>query len=235
MSDNNEERYLYTVYPKKPIKNLNEAVPLLRVSRSLFLTKEEVAKCFECGSVYRRFSNEGITEKFNKYEIDRVHRAKYISKEDWAKMQKDAVEEQPDLTVNGATPDPIPVELVVEKNEEQEPVVVEEPKVEEPVVEAVVVEEQTSEPAPAEEVPVVTSSIQSADETLPTESETTVSAPEDPVVVDTTGEIVEDSITEDTVVEEVEVDDEEEEEVDEQPTNNSGAPVINYNKKKKHH
>lgn len=143
MSEVSESRYLYIVYPKKPIKNLNENLPLIRVSKSLYLTKEEVLKCLDCGSVYRRFSNEGIQEKVNKYDVDRVHNDKFISKEDWKKISG-ASKDINNYVVNGVTQ-----EQTIEEPKEE----IKEEKVEHEVKEEVQpqVEEVVEEPAKAEE------------------------------------------------------------------------------------
>ena len=100
MSETLDERYLYTVNPKRVIRNLNENIPMLRISKSLYLTKEEVLKCLDFGSVYRRFSNYGKLEKVTKYDIDRVHRSNYISAEDWKKIQEKSGNIE-NLNVNG--------------------------------------------------------------------------------------------------------------------------------------
>lgn len=133
MSNVNEdqERYLYTVFPKKPIRNLNENVPVLRVSKSLLLTKDEARKCLESASLYRWFANEKTTEKITVYDLDRVHRAVHISKEDWKKMNEADVNT---LAVNGVN--------LIEENTTNEKenisVEIEEPEVKEAVVEEVV-------------------------------------------------------------------------------------------------
>ena len=41
MSEELEQRYLYTVYPKKPIRNINETLPLLRVPSLYILLKKK--------------------------------------------------------------------------------------------------------------------------------------------------------------------------------------------------
>lgn len=232
---NSEERYLYTIYPKKPIKNLNESLPLIRVSRSLFLNKEEVLKCFECGSVYRRFSNDGIVEKFNKYEIDRVHRPNYISREDWAKIQKNT--ETDTLVVNGvaAAEEPQP-----EKQEEK----VEEVKEEIINEEVAPVEEDTQENDSNE---VIEENIEYVEAPEPTDVLTTGNiefVEEDPqplpesVTEAFTEEVVEAPYDEeeDEIIEDTEVVDEEET-TEEVSGEIQARPVVNvnYNKKKKHH
>ena len=234
MSEVNEERYLYTVYPKKPIRNLTENIPILRVSKSLYLTKEEVLKCFECGSVYRRFSNDGIVEKFNKYEIDRVHRAHYISREDWVKMTNEEEQggESPaeTLTVNGAASVEEPQEIKEEKIEEVAVTVEEEPVTVSNCInqdQPLVIE--APEPTAENIVDINTISIKNdpieieiTTEDISTEEE----VPVEEVVEDE--EQVEDEITEEETVEF--------ENVEEANTQNRPAVSLNYNgKKKKHH
>lgn len=216
---NDETRFLYVVCPKKPIKNLREDLSLIRTSRSLYLTKEEVLKCLECGSVYRRFSNEGIQEKCNKYDLDRVHREKYISKDDWKKLEANA-EKVDNLVVNGVSEEPQEivqeekVQLVQEEQPKEEVVT----SVEEVVVEDTVIEETPkieAETAEIEDTPVV------IEETA------------------TNDEIIEDTVVEEEDIESVEEDfeiDNEESSDEEVSTTNNSNIVVNYNgKKKKHH
>ncbi len=131
MENTIEERYLYTISPKRPIRYLNPNTPLINSTKSLLLTKEEVIKCFGYATIYRRFSNNNITERITKFDIDRVHRAKYISKEEWDKMQK-IEEDTTSITVNGVKQveenhDPVLiVEEAVEEVKEPEVVPVEE-------------------------------------------------------------------------------------------------------------
>ena len=214
-----EERYLYTVFPKKPIKNLNENTPLVRCSKSLFLTKEEVLKCFECGSVYRRFSNEGINEKFNKYEIDRVHRKNYISREDWKKLQ-----------------DNIPTDTVAVNGVEEKEEVVTAPEVEEAPVEEVKEEEVVTSGyvAPADEEPVSLDNVETTTN-VPEDAPYVVAEPVVPEIQDegtstqevaTTDEIIEDTVVEGADPEAVEAESE---------ANTNIVVNMNGGKKKKHH
>ena len=245
MSEEIQERYLYTVYPKKPIKNLNENLPLVRVPRSLYLTKEEVAKCFECGSVYRRFSNEGIIEKFHKYEIDRVHRDKYISVADWKKIQE-AGGKVENLKVNGIESQPTNGDpsIIVSENADED---LNEEKVGEPIKEEMV--ETTSGYLSTEEdsVPNIedTVTITNNDTIVEVEYNDLVKQPSEEISeeINDTTEKVEDIIEseEDTDIEaedseELEDDSEENaEEVSNIDNTTTNKTVVNYGKKKKHH
>ena len=86
-----EKTYLYSVNPRKPIKNIPGITPF-RTSRSLFLTKDQVLECCKCGTVYRRFSNDKVV-KVTPAELDRLHRDTFISEYDFAKMNADSMGE----------------------------------------------------------------------------------------------------------------------------------------------
>ena len=222
MENTIEERYLYTISPKRPIRYLNPNTPLINSTKSLLLTKEEVIKCFGYATIYRRFSNNNITEKITKFDIDRVHRAKYISKEEWAKMQK-IKDDTTSITVNG----------VKEVEEKHDPVLIVEESVVEEVKEPEAVEEVIDESATTEEA-------------LEAAEENTVEVVEEEK--EASG-VVEEA-TEDNVTDEEEIDDSEDEAVVEEVkvesvdstselirhnVTNNNRSTIDYNKKKKHH
>lgn len=245
MAEELQERYLYTVNPKRAIRNLTENIPILRTSRSLYLTKEEVLKCLESGTVYRRFSRYNKMEKITKYDIDRVHRDTYISKEDWNKMQEQSKKVE-NLNVNG--------------NEEVKPesgttndvqcTFVEE-KVAEPIKEELVeVSTEETIEGTVEELPTETSScIEEAKEELVNELPDTISYPDDGTTLtvdfsenaDSKEEVA--FINEDTQ-EESDIDESEDDEVVEDENSpvvetefkSNSSVVVNYNggKKKKH-
>ena len=75
---NNEDIFLYEVHPKRVITGI-PGIPAIRVRKSVYLTKDDVIKCLEKGSVYRRFSLK--TERVTTANLDRVHREEYISEE----------------------------------------------------------------------------------------------------------------------------------------------------------
>ena len=76
----NVDIFLYEVDPKRVITGI-PGIPAIRVRKSVYLTKDDVIKCLEKGSVYRRFSLK--TERVTTANLDRVHREEYISEEDW--------------------------------------------------------------------------------------------------------------------------------------------------------
>ena len=86
MQDNKELAFLYTVNPRKVITGLS-GVNAIRTAKSLFLTKEDVKICLQKATVYRRFANEGINERVNVGNIDRLHRENYVSEKDWEAVQ----------------------------------------------------------------------------------------------------------------------------------------------------
>ena len=233
MSEELEQRFLYTVNPKRVIRNLNENIPMLRISKSLYLTKEEVLKCLEAGSVYRRFSNAGIMERVTKYDMDRVHRDKFISKEDWAKIQEKASNVE-NLGVNGSeteekVEEPIKEEKVEAAIEESTSTPVEEEKVEElPVEFDGYVAEVKDEP---EELPEVTTTVYPDDgTTCVVDMSENSDSKEEVVFVNDSVEESEDNTEsdEDEVVEEENIT-----AVETELKSNSSV-VVNYGKKKKH-
>ena len=76
-----EQRFLYSVYPKRVIKSIPGTV--IRTAKSLYLNKEEVLICLKNGSVYRRFANESRNEKVTILNIDRLHNAKFMTEEEY--------------------------------------------------------------------------------------------------------------------------------------------------------
>ena len=126
----NEIRFLYSVFPKKPIKNLLPNGRPINSPKSLQLTKEQVLYCMKFGTVYRRFG-EGREERTTTLNLDRLHNREYIEEKDWNASK--SVEEPV------KTPDP---ESTVEPTKEPEKV--EEVKESEPVV-TETVEETTEE------------------------------------------------------------------------------------------
>lgn len=81
----NNQVFLYTVKPRKVIVGLSGSTRAIRTNKSLYLTKEDVFLCLKNAIVYRRFANEGIVERVTIDDVERVHREKYISVEDWKK------------------------------------------------------------------------------------------------------------------------------------------------------
>ena len=86
MQNNKELVIIYTVNPRKVITGLS-GVNAIRTAKSLFLTKEDVKICLQKATVYRRFANEGINERVNVGNIDRLHRENYVSEKDWEAVQ----------------------------------------------------------------------------------------------------------------------------------------------------
>ena len=82
MQNDKELAFLYTVNPRKVITGLS-GVNAIRTAKSLFLTKEDVKICLQKATVYRRFANEGINERVNVGNIDRLHRENYVSEKEW--------------------------------------------------------------------------------------------------------------------------------------------------------
>ena len=116
MQDNKELAFLYTVNPRKVITGLS-GVNAIRTAKSLFLTKEDVKICLQKATVYRRFANEGINERVNVGNIDRLHRENYVSEKDWEAVQaKEMSEGHGKVEVPAEDPDTV-------INENLEPVI----------------------------------------------------------------------------------------------------------------
>lgn len=153
-----ETRFLYSVYPQRPIKGLLPNNRPINGPRSLSLTKEEVLICLKSGSVYRRFANENRNERVDLTNIDRLHNERFIMEKDYKvdSLGKDSG------TVVDTAPEKTP-----EKAEEK---VVEEPvKVEDtPVSEAV---EEKKEEVVEESAPVEDEKAEDVDSTSAVEDE----------------------------------------------------------------
>lgn len=131
MQNDKELAFLYTVNPRKVITGLS-GVNAIRTAKSLFLTKEDVKICLQKATVYRRFANEGINERVNVGNIDRLHRENYVSEKDWdAVHAKEMSEghgkvevptESSDLTKNANEEVAVPVVSNIEtaQNEDEE-------------------------------------------------------------------------------------------------------------------
>lgn len=178
MVQTTETRFLYSVYPKLPIKKVIAGVPVLRVNKSLYLTKEEVAGCLKFGTVQRRFANENKIEKVTPSNLDRLHNAKYMTEEEYEKFKKSQISDNRGSIID-ATP-------ILPKTVVEEPVVTtttEEPVVEETeevIVIEPVVEQTTEEVTNTEEVVEETNNTEEIDDEIVVE----------PVVEETTEEVV---------------------------------------------
>lgn len=132
-----EQTYLYSVRPRKPIKDL-EGVPFIRTPKSLQLTKDDVLKCLDKGSVYRYFANENKLEKVTVNNVDRLHNAKFMDEAEYEKFLAGELGKDSGTVVNN--------KAVVEEKKEEVKV---EPAVEEvkpePVVEEAKAEDNTEE------------------------------------------------------------------------------------------
>lgn len=147
-----ENVFLYTIHPKRAITGLTN-IGTVRTAKSLFLTKEDVYVALKGASVYRRFANIGKNERVNVGNVDRLHRAEYISEEDWAKMQiAEAAEGNREVHVEPPVFEvkPEKVEIVTAEGKPiklEELITEPEPVVEEPVVDTIVVPDNIETPA----------------------------------------------------------------------------------------
>mgnify|MGYP007070223964 CR=1 FL=1 len=78
-----EQTYLYSVRPRKPIKDL-EGISFIRTPRTLQLTKDDVIKCLNnAASIYRYFANEGKQIRVTIDTVDRLHNEKFMEEDDY--------------------------------------------------------------------------------------------------------------------------------------------------------
>ena len=131
------ERFLYSVHPKRVIKNV-PGVSVIRTPKSLYLNKEDVKICLKGGSVYRRFANEARNEKVTISNIDRLHNAKFMTEEEYKKFLESEIDSKRGTVINDKEDEP----KVVEEETTEEVVENSEEKVEE--LETVEVEEEST-------------------------------------------------------------------------------------------
>lgn len=77
-----DERYMYTVIPKIPIRGLIKGKSIIR-SENLSLSKSEVLYCIKFGQVYRKFYEKNRKERVFPSNLDRLHRKDYISEKEY--------------------------------------------------------------------------------------------------------------------------------------------------------
>lgn len=177
-----ERVFLYSVCPKKVIKELPTTIPI-RSPKSLYLTKEQVEICLKYGSVYRRFANEQRNERVTILNIDRLHNEKFMTEEQYKEYKQNLKDGQRGSVIvdEPKVEDPTP-EIKEDKKEE---VKVEEEKVETVVTEDPVVEEEKVEDdgiiRPTEESETAESIT----------AEEVVDKVEDPTPIETSEEVVE--------------------------------------------
>lgn len=85
---NEEVKYLYTIHPRRPIKGLSE-VPIVRVPKTLALTKDDVRKCLKLAAVWRRFDNGDNLVRVVPSSVDRLHNEKFMTEEEYKKFVSD--------------------------------------------------------------------------------------------------------------------------------------------------
>lgn len=118
-----EERFMYTVHPRRPIRNLIKGKVIIK-PETLSLTKEEVLDCLKYGAVYRKFYMEPNSERVYPSNIDRLHRSKHLSEAAYAVL----VKAEGQKTVSGlsdegsgtVSPDPIDEEIIKPSDENME-------------------------------------------------------------------------------------------------------------------
>ena len=93
-----ETTYLYSVNPKKIIKDL-PTLPI-RSPRSLYLTKEQVLICLKSGTVYRRFATENRNERVTILNLDRLHNDKFMTEEEYKTFLESKTNDQRGTIIN---------------------------------------------------------------------------------------------------------------------------------------
>lgn len=151
---NLEKVYLYSVNPKKPIKNLRD-VPVIRTPKSLYLCKEDVYKCLQCGIVYRRFANEKRIERVTIANVDRMHNDKFMTEEEYKVFLDNEMGDTGKVVINPVEETPAPVEEVIPEQEVVETSAEDTLVVEETPVEEVIPEQEAVETSAKEVTPVI--------------------------------------------------------------------------------
>lgn len=122
-----EERYVYTVKPKKPIPGIIKG-KLINRPQNLSLSKEEVLECIKYGPVYRKFYLDSNMEMVTPSNIDRLHRSRHLSELEYSKLissqEEEVIEEEKEVQEPEDITEDEPVEEVIEEVvEEEEPVI----------------------------------------------------------------------------------------------------------------
>ena len=148
-----ERVFLYSVCPKKVIKELPTTIPI-RSPKSLYLTKEQVKICLKYGSVYRRFANEQRNERVNIMNVDRLHNEKFMTEEQYKEYEQSLKDGQRGSVIvdEPKVEDPKPEIKEDKKEEVKVETVVEEEKVEDDSIIRPAEESETPESLAAEEV-----------------------------------------------------------------------------------
>ena len=101
----NSNIYLYSVYPKKVIREL-PTLPI-RHPKSLYLDKDQVLICLKYGSVYRRFANENRNERVTISNLDRLHNDKFMTEEEYEKFKLSKIADNRGSIINENLVDPV--------------------------------------------------------------------------------------------------------------------------------
>lgn len=80
-----DERYMYTVVPRSPIRNLIKGKAIIKAT-NLQLSKDEVKECLKYGAVYRKFYCESNSERVTPSNLDRLHRKDHITEKQYEKL-----------------------------------------------------------------------------------------------------------------------------------------------------
>ena len=148
-----EDKFMYQVNAIMPILGLS--IGTIKVPTSQNLTKEDVLICIKKAPVFRRFS-DGTKERVGIDNIDRLHREKYMTVEEYneylANKTDDVVEEKVEEPI--VEESALVEEVAEEETVEEEEVFIPVPEVttEEDNVEPVIEEESIEEDVVANEL-----------------------------------------------------------------------------------
>lgn len=81
-----DTRFMYTVAPRRPIRNLIKGRIIVR-PENLLLTKEDVLLCIKHGPVYRKFHLDTNLERVTPSNLDRLHREIHFTEEQYKKYR----------------------------------------------------------------------------------------------------------------------------------------------------
>lgn len=85
-----DERYMYTVCPRIPIRGLVKGRVIVK-PENLSLSKDEVLECMKHGRVYRKFYCEMNPEAVTPSNLDRLHRKDHLTEEQYKALTSNCV------------------------------------------------------------------------------------------------------------------------------------------------
>lgn len=131
---NSEQKFLYSVNPKKVIKTLKNG-PVIKTAKSIELNKDDVRECLKYGVVYRRFEKDKRIERVTILNVDRLHNTTFMTEDEYKLFLDNQIGNTgnvkiPEVIINEEVVPPVnEVVEPVKKEETIEDIVVDEPVV----------------------------------------------------------------------------------------------------------